>query len=447
MDGEALSALVVDVAGAARPGEEVEAWATWRRDVDVRVFHGDVESLSSAEIAGIGVRVVSDHRVGFAYAGSLEKGICEEVLSDARDNVAYGTPDDAEGLADDPGTPPGIECAAPGFGDTDTDAKVALALELEGATLAADPRIRVVETCTYGDADICVAVANSRGLDVAHRRTLANLTAFAVAGDGEDTQTGFGYTLARDPADLDAAQVAAEAAERACRLLGATQPRSGRVPVVLDQFVVAQLLGVIAATRSGAAVVKGRSIFGGRLGAALAGGAVTLVEDPTDARAFGARPFDAEGVASRRVDAVGNGTLRSFLHNSYTARRLETQTTASAARASYKSPPGVGARALGFAPGDASLADLLRQAEGGVYVQSVSGLHSGVNPVSGDFSTGIEGLWIRDGVLAGPLREATIASTLQRMLLDVAAVGAEVRWLGGGPAVPVLVSEGTLGGA
>ena len=80
-------------------------------------------------------------------------------------------------------------------------------------------------------------------------------------------------------------------------------------------------------------------------------------------------------------------------------------------------------------------------------MQSVSGLHSGVNPVSGDFSTGIEGLWIRDGVLAGPLREATIASTLQRMLLDVAAVGAEVRWLGGGPAVPVLVSEVTLGGA
>lgn len=443
-----LETLVRRLAEAARPGEQVEAYAVHRSDVDVEVFDSSVESLSAAEIAGVGVRVVRDHRQGFAYAGVIDDATAAEVLADARDNAGYGTPDDALGLPrpDEVGMPAEIDLASETFAALDTQAKVALALELEAATLAADPRIRTVESASYGDADVHVAIANSHGVTASQHRTVASVSAVAIAEDEAGPQTGFGYDIARDPAALDLAPVAAEAAERATRMLGATQPKSQRVPVLLDTFVVQSLLGVIAGTLNGETVLKGRSIFGDRIGDAIASPVVTLVDDPTDVLAFGASRFDAEAVATRRNELVSAGQLAGFVHNCWTAVRLGTVTTGSAARASYKSTPGVGTSNFGLEPGVESTADLLRRADGGVFIQTLHGLHSGVNPVSGDFSVGIDGLWIRDGALGEPVREATIASTLQRMLLDVVAVGAEVRRLTSGPAVPVLLGEMTLAG-
>src|SRR5690606_29904620 len=155
---------------------------------------------------------------------------------------------------------------------------------------------------------------------------------------------------------------------------------------------------------------------------------VTLTDDPTDPESLGAAPHDAEGVPTRRVPLIGEGVLRSFLHNVYTGRRAGTGTTGSAVRGGYASTPATGARALSLTPGTMSPDELLRAAGTAVYVQSVSGLHSGTNPVSGDFSVGAEGLMVRDGELAEPVRELTIASTLPRMLRDVVAVGSDRVW-------------------
>jgi len=443
-----LADVVRRVVEQAAPDEQVEAYAMWRRDVDVEVFDRSVESLSSAEIAGIGVRVVRDHRQGFAYAGILDEGTAAEVLADARDNSTYGTPDEALGLPgpDAVGSYVVLDLAAPGFGALDADAKVAMALDLEERVRSADARIRTVESAAYGDAEVRVAIANSLGVAATQHRTIASVSAAAIAEDETGPRTGFGFDLARDPAELDLGPVAAEAAEKATRMLGATQPESQRVPVVLDPFVAASLLGIVAGTLIGETVLKGRSIFGDRVGEQIAGECLSLVDDPTDVAAFGAAPFDAEGVATRPNTLVSDGVLQGFVHNLWTARRMGAVTTGSAVRASYKSTPGVGMRSFGAVPGSEDTAQLLRRAEGGVYIQTMHGLHSGVNPVSGDFSVGIDGLWVRDGALGPAIREATIASTLQRMLADVAAVGADVRWLSGGPAVPLLIGEMTLAG-
>src|SRR5262249_30215287 len=160
--------------------------------------------------------------------------------------------------------------------------------------------------------------------------------------------------------------------------------------------------------------------------------AVTLVDDPTIADSFGASTNDGEGVPTRRLELVVGGRLDRFLHNSYTARRGMTATTASAVRAGFKSPPGVGARSLHLIPGTLTPEQILASVPEALFVQSVSGLHSGTNPVSGDFSVGVEGLMVRDGAFAEPVRELTIASTLQRMLHDIVHIGSDLEWLPGG---------------
>jgi len=190
------------------------------------------------------------------------------------------------------------------------------------------------------------------------------------------------------------------------------KPKSRRTTIILDPFVTAQFLRILSGPLNGESVLKGRSFFAERLGEPVASPIVTLVDDPTDARAYTASEVDGEGLATRRTTLIEDGILRSFVDNSYTARRRGTTSTGNATRGGFKGTPGCGCLALQLRPGTRTQAELVASIDDGILVDNVSGLHSGVNPVSGDFSTGATGLAISRGTLGGPQREFTIASTL-----------------------------------
>jgi PmbA protein len=302
-------------------------------------------------------------------------------------------------------------------------------LELERLVRAGDPRIRQVESAYWGDSASESAVATSTGIVGTSRRTTCYVSAYAIAGEGADTQTGGGYSVGRAPSDVSLGVAAHDAVDRATRLLGARKPASGRVTVVLEPRITATLLAILAGTLDGESVLKGRSLFAQRVGEAVSVPDLVLVDDPTDPEAYGAARIDAEGLACRRNVLVDGGVLQGFLYNTYAGRRAGRASTGSAVRAGFKSGPGVGARAVAVQPGPASPAEILASVGDGLLVQSVSGVHSGVNPVSGDFSVGAEGMLFRGGELAEPVREFTIASTIQRMLLDIVAIGNDLERL------------------
>ena len=427
---EILIDLAVQVAGWARDGEQVEAYVARGRDTEIRVFEGDVESLSSAESAGIGIRVISGRRQGFAYAGSLDEDVIAETLEEARDNAGFATEDEFLGLAVPDGVAPAsLDLWRDELASFPTPEKVSQAIELEKAVRAGDPRIRQLRAAEWGDASMESAVATSTGIASTSRRTACYLSAEAIAGEGDDTQTGGGYSVGRGPSDLDVERAAADAVLRATRLLGAVKPHSDHVTAVLEPRITAVLLGILAGTLDGESVLKGRSLFAERIGEQVAVPGFRLVDDPTDPDAYSASTYDAEGLASRRNVLIEDGVLQMFLYNTYAARRAGTVSTASAVRAGYRSGPGAGARAVMLQPGLLSPEEIYAQVGDGLLVQSVSGIHSGVNPVSGDFSVGAEGVLIKGGALAGPVREFTIASTIQRMLSGVVAVGADLERL------------------
>jgi PmbA protein len=427
---EELVDLARRVAGWARDGEQVEAYVARGRSTEVKVFEGDVESLSSAESAGVGIRVIVDHRQGFAYAGSLDEAVVAETLDEARDNAEWGTPDDDLGLASVDGVAPAdLDLWREELAAFPADQKVALALELERQVRAGDPRIRQVESTYWGDSASESAVATSTGILASSARTNCYVSVYAIAGEGTDTQTGGGYSVGRAPLEISLADAATDAIDRSTRLLGAKKPKSKRLTVILEPRITATLLSVLAGTLNGESVLKGRSLFADRVGQDVSVGAFTLVDDPTDPDAYGAARYDAEGRACRRTVLIDGGTLRGFLYNTSAGRRAGTRSTASAVRAGFKSGPGVGARAVGIVPGQLGPDEILAQVGEGLLVQSVSGIHSGVNPISGDFSVGAEGMIVRDGALAEPVREITIASTIQRMLQNVVAIGNDVERL------------------
>ena len=299
---------------------------------------------------------------------------------------------------------------------------------------------------SYSDGWGSSALVSTEGIDVASSGSHCSAATQPLAVADGETQIGVGWDATRDPALLDLAEIAADGVERATRLLGASQPPSARMPIVLEPRLTATLWGIVAGMLSGEAVVKGRSPFADRLGEEVAASSLTLVDDPTDPDSLGAEEYDGEGLACRRNVLISDGMLSSFLLNCTTANRLGVSSNACAVRGS-RSLPGAGAIALAMAPGVGTAEQLRASVGDGLLVNSFTGLHSGVNPISGDFSVGADGLMIRNGQVAEPAREITLASTVQRLLSGVIAVGGQLERLPSGSSMPwIVIDDVSLGG-
>ena len=438
-------------AGEARGGEEIEAFLTHQRDFEVKVYDGEVDSLSSAEPRGAGIRVVNGGRVGFSYTTDLTDDGLRAATDAARENSRYSTEDDAVGLA------PAWTSAVPeveGLIDTaqpevSPEQKIAFAVDLERTTRSVDARIRT-EEALYSDSTTEVAIATSTGITGSYRRTDAWCYSVAIATDGDDTEIGFEFDLSRGIAGLDGESVARHAAEKALSTLGAGKIASARMPVILDPYVSGQFLGVLGVALTGEAVQKGRSLFAGKIGTQVADAKVTMVDDGRAAGAPGAAPWDAEGVPTRRTPVISSGVLQSLLYDITSARREGRESTGNASRAGFKSGPGPSPSNLALEPTGETKEEVFARAGDALWVHEFHGVHSGTNPVSGDFSVGVTGTLVRNGEAAQPVKEVTIAAPMLEILSRIECVGDDLRWLPFGGAyggATTLVSEMTIAGS
>ena len=443
-----LDAIVERLAAEATGGEGVEAYAELTTETSVSAFQGEVERLTSASSSGVGVRVVADGRLGYAYTADLRDQGLRECLAEARANLEVSGEDPGNVLPE-----AAAYQALDGLfdvrqADTSPERKVALALDLEARTRAADPKVTQVESARYGDVVGEVAIASSIGVKGSFAVTHAWCLSIAMATEDGQSQVGYGVDAARALDDLDPGPVAREAADRAVRMLGAAKPATRTVPVVLDRMVAPSLLGVLLAGLSAEEVQKRRSLFADRLGEQVGAAGLRLIDDGRLVAGPGAAPFDGEGVPTRRTVLIDHGVLECFLHNTATAARGDASSTGNARRGSFKSSPGVSAHNLFLEPGELDQAGLLARAGEGLLVQDVSGVHSGANPITGDFSVGVSGLWFRNGELAEPVREATVAAHLLDILKGIEAVGSDLRFTTGSiGGSSLLIGQMTVAGA
>ena len=434
---------------SAEGGESVEAYAEESRRTEVDALRGEVEGLTFAESRGVGVRLLAGGRLGYAYAADPSPDEVRQAVARARENAALAAPDEYNVLPEVEPFEPMPEVFRASQADIPTDRKVALALDVERRAVHSDPRVTKVDLAQVGDGVARVAIASTTGMAAEYARTDAWAVCVTLAVEGDETQTGFSYRIAREIGDLGWEEVVEEAVERGVRMLGAVKPPTAKVPMVLDQFAGTTFLGVLSGALSAEAVLKGRSLFADRVGDQLGSELFTLVDDGRVLEGPGAAPFDDEGVPSRRTELLSGGVLNGFLHNTYTATRMGdgTRSTGNAQRGSYRGAPGVGTTNFFLEAGDVPVEELYRRAEGGVLIQDVSGAHSGASPISGQFSVGATGLRILPGgELGEPLREMTIASTLADMLSGVTGVGDDLRFFSSVGVPSILIGEMTLAG-
>ena len=443
--GRAVEAALAGAAGDA------EAYATEAANREVRVHAGEVESLTAATQRGVGVRVWIEGGVGYGFGTDLSAEGMAAIAARAVSTARVADRDEFAAPPSDPGAAPALAGLSDASVDEWSTARVAeLALAIERSALSSDERVAGVEQAVYFDSTERVAIAASSGAGGEFESSNCYAYAQALAGDAANRETGLGFGIARGPGGLDPAAIGREAAERAAATIGSGKPPSRACPVVLDATVAASFVGLLGKALGADAVQRGRSPLASLLGERVAVDAFVLRDDGLDPGGFGASPIDAEGVPRRRTPLIEGGTLRTFLYDTYTARRGGAASTGNAGRSGYRSPPEVAASNLIVSPGRLSFDELLAEAGEGVYITDVAGLHAGVNPVSGVFSVGASGRAIRAGELAEPLREFTIASDLVSMLRAVGAAGATPRWVpfGGSVSVPpLLIGEMTVGGS
>jgi PmbA protein len=432
------------VAGA----EAAEVFLSSGTEFSVKVFNREIDSVVSAESRGVGIRTLQDTRVGFAYTSDLSPASLDALADEALRNGRYNHADEANQLPPVAAAEPLDNLYSPGLDRIDPQRKIQFALDLERLTTSSDPRVKRVSDSVYTDGSGHVELANSLGLDAVFDRTVAYAMVEAIAEQDSEMQSGYAFTYGRDLDALKLEATAKEAAERAAGLLGAARVPTAKVPVVLDPYAGAMILGLLTNSFSGDAVLKRRSLLAGKVGQAVASGIVSIIDDARLPDGLASRPFDGEGVPTRRNELVKAGILQGFLHNTYTARRSGAVSTGSAVR-SYKSVPEVGVSNLVLQPGSLSRMELLRRVGEGLYVAQLHGLHT-VNTVSGEFSLGLTGHWIRGGELAQPVRELTIAGNLIELLQKVIGLANDPRFTfaGGFCGSPtVLIEELSVAGA
>jgi PmbA protein len=430
-----------------RGARQAEAYIEISRESSCRVRDGEIEDLTQATSRGVGVRVISKGRLGFAYTSDLDPASLNSFVDRALELAAAAAPNKLNGLPTR-GDLEHREKAEDLFDDEvanlSGDWKLKTSLEMEKAAKAFDPRISTFESVGAGDYVSDVYIASSEGLVDSYSGTYVYLYAAPVATDGSQLQTSYWVDYKRHLGALDSAEsVGREAARRAVRLLGAKKVKSQKVPIVFDPLMAASFVGQVAAAANGDAIFKKSSIFAGRLGKKIAAERFSVVDDGLLPKGIATSPFDGEGVATRRTPIIERGILKSFLYDSFTARKAKARSTGNASRG-YSSLPSIGFNNLYLEAGEASPQEILGGVKNGFYVTAMLG--HGANIVTGEYSRGANGLWIENGALAGPVQEVTIAGNLLGMLESVDAIGNDLQFRGTVGAPTVRFAEMTVSG-
>lgn len=440
-----VAAGVVQQACAAG-AQDAECTISEGEEFSAGVRLGEVEKLKQASSRGAGLRILVGKRTGSAYTSDLSPEGLRQLTRAALELAEVTTEDPFADLPDREtlgSLTQDLELYHDDVRQMETGAKIELARRAEAAALSADPRVTNSDGGSCGTHLGRRAFANSRGFAGEYRSSYCSVSAVPIASQDGKMERDYWYNTARSAAKLESPEyVGKKAAERVVRRLGAVKMETQRVPVVFEPRVARSLVQDVFSAVEGRGIYRKSSFLAGSLGQKVASEQVTIIDDGTIPGLFGTSPFDDEGVPTRRTVVIEKGVLRSYLLNTYAARKLEMQSTGNASRG-VTGNASIGHGNIYLENGQRSPQELLAGIANGFYVTELIG--HGLNLATGDYSCGAAGLWIRSGELAFAVSEVTIASTMQQMLGNLEAAN-DLEFRGSVAAPTVLVQEMTVAG-
>jgi len=413
---------------------------------EVRVRQREVELVQQSVIQGLGLRVFRDRRMGFMYTTDLSAKVLDEIVTRTLALAAEATPREENKISEEPPPAPlELELNDPAILRMGPLELTAIARAAEENAFAQDRRVQSTRDARCGVQSNEIHFSNTYIPYQTYKASACWLAVEAVATQGDQKRTGGFADRKRIFADLETPErVGRKAATRAVAKLGATSVPSAKVPVILEAEAAGTLLRGLFGAVNGSNVLEQRSFLADKMGATIASPLVTIIDDGSIRRGLGSRPFDGEGVQSRRNVVVDRGVLRRFLHTTVSARRMGTATTGNAGRG-YDSIPVVAASNFYVERGGTRLDKMIAETPRGLYVTGLAGF--GIDVVSGEFSQQVEGSWIEAGKATKPVEGITIGGHLSQMLMGIDAVGSDLDFRSNIASPSLRFRELTVGGA
>ena len=406
----------------------------------------EVESLKEAGSRAAGIRVLVGKYGGSSYTSDLT---AEGIATMVRGAIALAkitSEDPFAGLpdaADQGSRAEDLRLYDVAIEGMETEWKIAQAKSAEEAAFATDPRIENSEGASFESYTGRRVFANSQGFVGSYRTSSCGLSVSPVAKQNGSMERDYWYTSAREASKLESPEsVGRRAAERAVRRLNPRKIATQKAAILFEPRTARSLLGDLFDAVNGGAIYRQASFLAGKLGEKIACESLNVIDDATLPGLFGSSPFDDEGVICRRTAVIEKGVLKSYLLNSYSARKLGLKTTGNASRG-ITGNAGVGPGNFFIEGGERSPESILKGMPTGLYVTELIG--GDTNTVTGDYSSGAAGLWIENGELAYPVSEITIAGNMKQMLMDL-EIGNDLEFRGSVASPTLLIREMTISG-
>lgn len=428
--------------------DQAEVYFSSSKAVQIDALNQKVEAVKEVHDQGLGIRIIKNKKLGFAFTSDLDPFVIEKTIEQAIANAKNSEPDEFNSLPlpQTASLPEKLNLYDKQIDETSISKKTKLALKMEETAYKTDKRVKKTEKVTYSDSAAEVRIVNSNGIDSTCKSNRCGAVAQIIATQDGEMEYGFGLDYVKKLKDLDPVKIGKEAAHRACQLLGAKTIKSQKIPIVLDPEIAAELLEVLASPLTAEAVQKGKSLFFGKTGKAVAADGLTIIDNGKLENAIGTAPFDDEGVSTQETKLIEKGILRNYLFNTYTANKGGTKSTGNAQRGSFMGTPDTGPTNLYISKGIRSPKSIINSVKKGLHVTRVMGIHT-ANPISGDFSFGAAGIMIENGEKTHAVRGITIAGNLIEILMQIEEVGLDLRFFGSVGAPSLLISNISISGA
>ena len=445
-----LRELAQDIVRRAMSGGATAAECVVREgdEFSTLVRLGQVETLKESGSKAIGLRVFHGQRAASTYSSDFSRDSLDRMVKSALELAKITSQDPYAGIPEPSqlGSLKGdLDLYSADVYSLPGEERISYARRTEKAALDYDPRIKNSEGGSFDAATGHKVLANSHGFVGEYRRSYCSIAAVPIAqSDSGAMQRDYWFSVARSLNRLESPEhVGQVAAQRTLRRLGARKVKTAQVPIVLDPMVANSILDHIFEGVNGDSVYRGASFLAGKLGHKIAADKVNVIDDGTMPGGFGTSPFDGEGIPTRRTVVIENGVLKSYLLNTYTAKKLGLHTTANASRG-LAGTPGIGPGNYFLQPGTKTPHEIISAIPEGLYLTEFLG--HGANLVTGDYSRGASGLWISGGELAYPVEEITVAGNLKEIFLNVSEIGNDLEFRGSVACPTIRIDGLTVGG-
>lgn len=330
------------LSSAKARGASVEVFASKNQSTSIQAYAGAVSEFKLSKRSGMGLRALQNGAWGYSYTENLSEPALLRCLENALENAGLVAPEGYAALAAHPEPPHIGDLYGEGLSGVTVDRKVAVALELDRAARAADPRVVSVPYMAYTDGESEQVVANTEGLDRSYKANYAVQYAMPLVSENGQNKMSFDWQFSREFEALDPTRTAIDAVNKSVAKLGAKMPVTGKYPVVVQNLCMAALLGTYSDIFSAKMVQEQKSPLVGKLGQSIGSSLVHIHDDATRPAGLSSRPFDAEGYPSQDISVVRGGVLKTFLHNTETAAKDGVQSTGHASRYGYRGTIGIG---------------------------------------------------------------------------------------------------------